>query len=197
MLCRVVADVVVEIAEDDEADDDEADDGLVDYQAIEVTDDWFAQDDQQNVYYCGEVARNYEDGVLRDLDGSFESGVDFAMGGVLTKALPAEGDIHRQEYALGEAEDIVEYEVVDGVPSAEEGGEIEGFECAPDGCLRTFDFSPLEPEATELKYYLAGIGFVLAVGMEDGEVTGERGRAGVRRRLARRAPERRLRDRGT
>ena len=54
---------------------------------IEV-DDWFAQDAQTNVYYCGELARNFEDGVLRDLDGSFEAGLDYAQGGALTLAFP-------------------------------------------------------------------------------------------------------------
>ncbi|HJP04984.1 MAG: hypothetical protein CL799_06865 [Chromatiales bacterium] len=41
-------------------------------------------------------------------------------------------------------------------------------------CLQTFEFAPLEPESTEFKYYLPGIGFVLAVSMEDGEFDGER-----------------------
>jgi hypothetical protein len=48
------------------------------------------------------------------------------------------------------------------------------FPCAPDGCLQTFDFAPIEPEATEFKYYKSGTGFVLAVALEDGEITGER-----------------------
>ena len=32
----------------------------------------------------------------------------------------------------------------------------------------------IDPEATEFKYYKYGVGFVLAVAMEDGEMTGER-----------------------
>ena len=60
------------------------------------------------------------------------------------------------------------------MPSEHEGGENELFPCAPGGCLKTFDFAPIEPESTEFKYYRPGTGFVLAVAMEDGEVTGER-----------------------
>ncbi|NND36159.1 MAG: hypothetical protein HKN81_03395, partial [Gammaproteobacteria bacterium] len=56
----------------------------------------------------------------------------------------------------------------------DEGGDNELFPCAPLGCLKTFDFAPIEPESTEFKYYRPGVGFVLAVAMEDGEFTGER-----------------------
>ena len=165
--CRVVVDIVVE--ESDEGG------GVYEYEAIEATDDWFAQDSMSNVYYCGEIARNFEDGVLRDLDGSFEAGLDFAKSGVIIRnAFPGLGVAHRQEFALGEAEDIIQYMDDAAVPPDDEGGENGLFPCAPDGCLKTFDFAPLDPEATEFKYYRPGIGFVLAVAMEDGEITGER-----------------------
>lgn len=164
--CRVVVDVVVEASDDD---------GQTEYEAVEVTDDWFAQDTSGNVYYCGEIARNFEDGVLRDLDGSFEAGLDFAKAGVLIRnVFPGLGVAHRQEFALGEAEDIIQYLHDAAVPADHEGGENALFPCAPDGCLKTFDFAPIEPESTEFKYYKRGVGFVLAVAMEDGELTGER-----------------------
>ena len=166
VLCRVVIDFALE----EEFDEDE---GEFDYTPIEITDDWFAQDIHNNVYYCGEVARNFEDGVLRDLDGSFEGGIDFAKAGFLTLAMPAIGQAHRQEYALGEAEDIVQYLDLTATPTEDEGGDVPGFPCA-DACLKTFDFTPLEPESTEFKYYLPNVGFVLAIGLEDGGITGER-----------------------
>lgn len=164
VLCRVVVDVAVEPGEDEEGD--------FEYVPVEVTDDWFAQDTDANVYYCGEVSRNFEDGVLRDIDGSFEAGVDHARGGLLTMAMPVE-TAHRQEFALGVAEDLVEYVALNATPGAEEGGENEAFPCVG-GCLKTLEYSPLEPEDSEFKYYLPGVGFVLAVAMEDGEVTGDR-----------------------
>ena len=165
--CRVVADVVVE----QEWDADENDGaGEWEYTPIEVTDDWFAQDTDANVYYCGEVAQNFEDGVLRDLDGSFESGLDLAKGGLLTAAMPGLGQTHRQEYLLGEAEDIVQYMDGNTGPTEDEGGDNEAFPCGMSSCLKTFDYAPLEPESTEYKYYLPGVGFVLAVSLEDGEI---------------------------
>ena len=164
--CRIVVDVVVE--ESDEG-------GEIEYEAIEVTDDWFAQDTSGNVYYCGEIARNFEDGILRDIDGSFEAGIDFAKSGILVlNAFPGPGVAHRQEFALGDAEDIIQYLEDAAAPGVEEGGENSLFPCAPAGCLRTFDFAPIDPESTEYKYYKPGVGFVLAVAMEDGEITGER-----------------------
>ena len=163
--CRIVVDIVVETS---------IEDGEVEYEAVEVTDDWFAQTVDGDVVYCGEIARNFEDGILRDLDGSFEAGLDFAKAGFIIKRYPEAGVAHRQEFALGEAEDIVQYVSLNAAPSAEEGGDVEGFECAPDRCLQTFDFAPIDPASTEFKYYLPGTGFVLAVAFEDGELTGER-----------------------
>lgn len=162
--CRVVVDVALEQEIDEE-------DGSIDYIPLEVTDDWFAQDVSGNVYYCGEISRNFEDGLLTDLDGSFEAGRDYAKGGLLIAAYPEIGMSHRQEFALGEAEDIVQYLDLAAYPEEEN----ERFPCLDSGgCLMTYDFSPLDPEATEFKYYIAGVGFVLAQAMEDGEFTGER-----------------------
>jgi len=165
--CRVVVDIVFEVSSDEESGDP-------DYEVVEVTDDWFAQTVTGDVVYCGEVARNYEDGVLRDLDGSFEAGIDFAKSGYLALQTPVAGVAQRQEFLLGEAEDIVQYVNTNAAPTEEEGGDNPNFPCAPDNCLQSFDFAPIEPESTEFKYYLPGTGFVLAVAMEDGEMTGER-----------------------
>jgi len=162
--CRVVVDVAVEVSSDE---------GATEYEPLELTDDWFAQDAVGNVYYCGELSRTYEDSVLRDLSGSFEAGRDLAKGGVLIEAMPKVADAHRQEYALGEAEDIVEYVALNATPTGAEGGENLHFHCGGK-CVKTLERNPLEPGSTEIKYYLPGVGFVLAVPMEDGEFTGER-----------------------
>lgn len=174
VLCRVVVDVAV-IAEKDEEDG-----GGTEWIAEEVTDDYFAQDDAGIVYYCGEISRNFEDGYLDNLDGSFFSGIDFAKAGVLMRQYPAIGQVDRQEYAIGEAEGVVSYLDLTAIPSDEEGGQNpndSSFACnaSNDGdCLMTFDSSAQEPESTEYKYYLKDVGFVLAVEMEDEEITGER-----------------------
>lgn len=159
--CRVVIDIVF-LYENGE------------YEPIEVTDDWYAQSTDSDVYYCGEIARNFEDGVLVDLDGSFEAGRDFAKSGVLIRAMPSVGEAHRQEFLLGEAEDVVRYVDTMAIPRNWEGGENSSFPCAPMGCVKTEEFIPPEPEAGEYKYYLADTGFVLGIALEDGEITGER-----------------------
>lgn len=159
--CRVVIDIVF-LYENGE------------YEPVEVTDDWFAQSTASDVYYCGEIARNFEDGALVDLDGSFEAGRDYAKSGVLIKAAPSVDDAHRQEFLLGEAEDVIRYLDTMAIPTQMEGGENTSFPCAPMGCVKTEEFIPTEPEAGEFKYYLADTGFVLGIALEDGEITGER-----------------------
>ena len=161
--CRVVVDIVL-VKEDEE------------FVAVEVTDDYYAQALNGDVHYCGEVARNFEDNALVDLDGSFEAGRDLAKSGILIKAQPVEGDAHRQEYLLGEAEDVIRYVAGAGNPTSVgegEGGENPNFPCEGN-CVKTEEFIPTEPRSGEFKYFLAGTGFVLGVGLEEGQPTGER-----------------------
>jgi len=162
--CRIVADVAVE---------EEEENGEFEYIASEATDDSYAQDVNGDVYYCGEISRGFEDGILRELEGSFESGVDSAKGGLLIRNMPAApGDIDRQEFALGDAEDVVEYLSLNATPSENLGGENpnDGFQCNGQ-CLGTHEFAPLEPDIGGFKFYLPGIGLVLAVDVTDeGEI---------------------------
>jgi len=173
--CRVVVDAAMEEGEDDE-------DGGTDYTALELTDDWYALDTVGNIYYCGELSRNYEDGTLTDLDGSFQAGVEYAKAGTLLRAMfPGSGVADRQEYALGEAEDVVVYLNDETSPDEEIGYEPENpdFAC-DDTCLQTRDLNPNDPGGYEVKFYVPDVGFVLAAVFEgdaiegDGEYTGER-----------------------
>lgn len=162
--CRVVVDIVLE-----------ADDGEL--KAVEVTDDWFAQSTTGDVYYCGELARNYEDGQLVDIEGSFEAGVESAKAGLLISANPVPGFAHRQEFSLGNAEDTIRYVGLNEVPGDDEGGEnpSDTFNCELNGgCVKTEEFIPPDPSAGEYKYYLPNVGFVLGIALEDGEPNGER-----------------------
>ena len=176
--CRVVIDAVM-VREEAEEEGEEAE-WVVD----ELTDDYFAQAAvgnpldgdgnlvDSNVYYCGEISRNYEDGYLDNLDGSFFSGFEYAKAGVLTRQHPMVGQVDRQEYAIAEAEDLVEYVNLNANLVGVEVSEDFDYGCTGvDGdCLKTFDTSALDPESTEFKYYKAGVGFILAIGMDEGEV---------------------------
>lgn len=152
--CRVVTDIVT------------ASDGFV----IEDTDDWYAQDHDGNVWYCGEEVKDFEvfeedDPVEEELiaiDGSFKQGRDGAKAGIFVLANPLVGDSYRQEVDLGNAEDIVEVLSVSGTESAP-GGSCNG------DCLVTRDFTPLDPGIEENKYYAPGIGLIVEIGLDDGE----------------------------
>jgi len=161
--CRLVVDIV-----------------LVDGEPVEVTDDYYAQASNGDVHYCGEVSRNYEDGRLVDLDGSFLVGEDRAKSGILIKAYPLTGDVHRQEWLLGEAEDAITYVAGEGDETSVgdgEDGDNPIFPCGVEAsarCVKTEEFIPPEPESGEYKYFIAGTGFVLGVALDDGEPNGER-----------------------
>ncbi|MFC1664264.1 hypothetical protein ACFL17_01365 [Pseudomonadota bacterium] len=132
-------------------------------QLVEDTQDWYAQDTSGNVWYFGELSKNYEDGELSDLDGSWKAGVDGAIPGIIMLATPIVGDIYRQEYALGEAEDMAE------VVSTDETSESAlAADCAS-GCVVTREFLPIDPDAEELKFYAPGIGNILVIDVDSGD----------------------------
>jgi hypothetical protein len=131
-------------------------------QVIEDTEDWYAQDIDGNVWYFGEISKEFERGELVGIEGSWKAGVDGAKPGIIMKANPAVGEVFRQEFALGEAEDMGE------VLSLNASATVPAASCEGD-CLVTKDFTPLEPDALERKYYAPGVGLILEVDPETGE----------------------------
>jgi len=120
---------------------------------IEDTRDWYTQDKAGNVWYFGEIALNFEDGQVVDIDGSWKAGVYGALPGILVYALPQVGLTHRQEFLLGEAEDVAQLEAI-GVTVTANGVEYTD-------CRQTLEYSPLEPDDFEYKYAKEGVGVVL------------------------------------
>ena len=133
----------------------------VDGELVEDTYDWFAQDVDGNVWYFGELSLNYEDGELVDIDGSWKAGVDGAYPGIVMPASPQIGEVNRLEFLLREAEDVAVALSLDESVQVPYG--------AFSGCLQTEDYSPLEPDALEYKYYSPGLGFVLEIKPDTGE----------------------------
>ena len=129
-------------------------DGLL----IEDTNDWFAQDDDGNVWYMGEEVTNYEydddDNLLgTNNDGAWEAGVDGALPGIVMWAAPEAGVSYYQEYWEDEAEDMgfivalsVDLELADGTVYQD--------------CLQVLDWNPLDPAGLEYKYYAPNVGLV-------------------------------------
>jgi hypothetical protein len=128
---------------------------------IEDTFDWLAQDNFGNVWYFGEIAKNFEDGELIDVEGSWKAGRELDRAGILMLAEPMENDLYRQEFSLGDAEDMGR--VVGLIDSLEVRG------VTYDNVLQTEDFTPVEPGVFEYKFYAPGVGLVLETKPEDGE----------------------------
>jgi hypothetical protein len=130
-------------------------------EVVEDTKDWFAQDIHGNVWYFGEAVQDFADGELVSIAGSFTAGVDGDKAGIIMKAAPKVGEVYRQEFSLGNAEDAAE------VLSLTGSAEVPAASCSD--CLVTKDFSPIAPDAIEHKYYKPGVGLILEVHPETGE----------------------------
>lgn len=132
----------------------------VDGKLVEETLDWYAQDKDGNVWCFGEEAKEYENGVVVSTEGSWEAGIDGAKPGIIMEANPQIGGSYRQEYYKGKAEDMATVLSLNESVSVPYGS----FK----NCLKTKDFTPLEPGIIENKYYSAGVGVVLTIMVEGG-----------------------------
>jgi hypothetical protein len=131
----------------------------VDGDVEEDTFDWYAQDKDGNVWYFGEDTRSFgEDGV--STKGSWEAGVNGAKPGIVMKAHPKVGDAYRQEFSPGVAEDRAEVIGVGETVSVPFG--------TFSNCIRTKDFSDLEPDTIENKLFAPGVGEVSAEKVKGG-----------------------------
>ncbi len=129
---------------------------------IENTNDWYAQDNDGNVWYMGEYSEEWEDGKLESTDGSWEAGVDGAYPGIIMPANPILGIPYRQEYYYNEAEDwgrVVELGVTVITPFG-----------TFTNCIKTEDWNALEPDVLENKYYAPGIGVVKEEDVDNDEI---------------------------
>ena len=120
---------------------------------MEDTLDWFAQDKEGNVWYFGEDSKEIKDGQVISRAGSWESGIDEAKPGIIMSANPEIGVQYRQEYYKGQAEDMGEVIAIDEKVEVPYGS----FE----HCLKTRDWTPLEKNTDEYKYYSSEIGAVV------------------------------------
>jgi hypothetical protein len=127
---------------------------------VELTDDFYAQDQDGNVWYMGEETAEYEDGKVTTRAGSFEAGRDGAKPGIIMPAHPRPGMDYRQEYLKGEAEDEARVLSVDDQAEVPAGHFSEA--------LLTRDVNPLEPKVLEYKLYARGVGPVLVLSASGG-----------------------------
>lgn len=120
----------------------------------EITDDWYAQDRDGNIWYFGESTAEIHNG-RRDTSGSFEAGRNGADAGVVMPANPTVGLTYREEYYAGQAEDRAKVLALDQQVEAPAGHFT--------GALLIDDTSPIEPAVSEYKLYAKGVGPVVAV----------------------------------
>ena len=119
----------------------------------ERTHDWYAADDDGNVWYFGEATATFDrHGHLDSREGSWQAGVRGAVQGVIMPADPQPTDAYRQEFRRGHAEDqawIVQRHARVRVPY----GHLRDV-------VRSFEWSRLEPHVLSAKYYAPGLGIV-------------------------------------
>ncbi len=137
-------------------------DGAADADVVEDTYDWYGQDKDGNVWYLGEDTKEYEGGEVVSTHGSWQAGVNGAQPGIVMHAQqPPAGEPYRQEYLACEAEDYAE------VMSESEAVSVPFADYTD--CIQTREYTPLEPDVNEYKYYCAGVGLVLEEDVKTGD----------------------------
>jgi hypothetical protein len=119
----------------------------------ETTDDWYAADQDGNVWYFGEDTATFDEhGNLQDREGSWEAGVDGAVAGLIMPGDPRPSTADYMEFAKGVAED--QAWVVQRMPSVNTpGGTYQNI-------VRTLEWGRLEPDVVSMKFYARGLGIV-------------------------------------
>lgn len=115
----------------------------------ETTNDWYAQDDKGNVWYLGEDTTDFTN-KKNPHEGSWESGVKGAKGGLIMLAEPKVSTTYNQEFAKDVAEDKATVLSLDNNATVPQG--------SYSNVLKTKEFSALEPDILEQKYYAENIG---------------------------------------
>jgi hypothetical protein len=157
----------------------------VDGVPTEDTNDWFAQAKNGDVYYCGEEVKDFEtfEGdnpeipELVSIDGSFKTGRNGDEPGIAFQGSPMRGQGYRQEFSLGNAEDIAQ--VLSTTYAFGANTELDQFVprllaqrlCSSGNCIVVKEFTPILPGVFERKYYAPGIGLFFSVHADTGEAT--------------------------
>jgi hypothetical protein len=123
---------------------------------LEKTFDWYAQDGDGTVWYFGENTKTYDaNGNVKSTEGSWEAGVDGAVAGIIMEAVPTVPDGYRQEFYENYAEDTA-WVLSLGNAITVPYGRLHHV-------LLTMEWSRLEPDVVDEKYYARGIGLVAEI----------------------------------
>ena len=130
----------------------------------EETYDWYAQDAAGNVWYFGEDTKKFA-GTSVSTEGSWLAGVDAAQPGTIMLADPQVGDVYREEFLAGHAEDVARVTKVGGSATVMAG--------TYDHILLTENSTRLEPDVLEQKTYARELGYIFERFIKGGEGTVE------------------------
>jgi hypothetical protein len=166
-ICAVVNDVVEEFMGGDPKDDGN-------YVVIEDTDDWYIQNEAtKDVWYMGEISQELEEDLdgnkeLVEIEGSWKAGRDFDKPGILMYGDPDpanedQQNPYRQEFSLGNAEDAGKVKSKGTASVSVPYGDFDV------DVVKTKDWTPIEPDVKEFKYYAPGVGMIKEENPEDGE----------------------------
>jgi hypothetical protein len=132
---------------------------------LEATTDWYAQDKQGNVWYFGEATKSFGSTGTVSTEGSWLAGRQRAVPGIIMEADPRVADGYRQEFYKGHAEDQAWI--------LHRGGSVR----VPYGlihpALLTMEWTPLEPNVVDKKWYGRGIGIVKEQSVAGGQETAD------------------------
>ena len=132
---------------------------------LESTLDWYAQDKDGNVWYFGEDTKTYENGKVSSTAGTWKAGVNGAQPGIAMPGKPLLGIPYRQEYLFNEAEDMGKIISTSETVTVPFG--------TFNNCILIEEWTPLEPDVIEHKYYASGIGNVKTIMIKGGDEVSE------------------------
>jgi hypothetical protein len=128
----------------------------------ERTEDWYAQDRDNNVWYLGEATEElYPNGSVKTREGSWQAGVDEARAGIFMPGHPHRGQTGIQEFLEGEAEDhfrVLSLAALVGTRAV-----------VSNSALLTREWTPLEPGVVDHKFYVKGVGTALEETVKGGD----------------------------
>jgi hypothetical protein len=119
-------------------------------EVAEDTLDWYAQDDEGNIWYFGEATTEYGADGEASTEGSWQAGIDGGQPGIVVLADPQPGQQYREEYLAEHAEDNARVLSIDEMADVPFG--------SFDHLLMTRNASPIEPDVLEYKWYAKGVG---------------------------------------
>jgi hypothetical protein len=128
----------------------------------EDTTDWYSQADDGTVWYFGEATRTLDSkGRTVSREGSWQAGVNGAKQGIFMPARPRVGATFRQEFYKGHAEDHFRIVTLHGSTSTP-------YRKFRGNAMVTEEWTPLEPDVRDRKYYGRGLGTVREVTLKGG-----------------------------